>query len=130
MATLQKIRDHAGKLVMIIVGVALLAFVVGDLFKADGTFGSSRNTVGTIAGTDIPINYYQAKVDENTEIYKQNSQQNSLESSVYDQIQEETWQQLVYQYVIEEEFTKAGINVTPDELMDMVQGNFVDPQVM
>lgn len=130
MATLQKIRDHAGKLVMIIVGVALLAFVVGDLFKADGTFGSSRNTVGTIAGTDIPINYYQAKVDENTEIYKQNNRQNSLESSVYDQIQEETWQQLVYQYVVEEEFTKAGINVTPDELMDMVQGNFVDPQVM
>lgn len=115
---------------MIIVGVALLAFVVGDLFKADGTFGSSRNTVGTIAGTDIPINYYQAKVDENTEIYKQNNRQNSLESSVYDQIQEETWQQLVYQYVVEEEFTKAGINVTPDELMDMVQGNFVDPQVM
>ena len=130
MATLQKIRDHAGKLVMIIVGVALLAFVVGDLFKADGTFGSSRNTVGTIAGTDIPINYYQAKVDENTEIYKQNNRQNSLESSVYDQIQEETWQQLVYQYVVEEEITKAGINVTPDELMDMVQGNFVDPQVM
>ena len=130
MATLQKIRDHAGKLVMVIVGVALLAFVVGDLFKSDGTFGSSRNNVGTIAGTDIPINYYQARVDENTEIYKQNTQQNSLESSVYDQIQDQTWQQLVREYVIEEEYAKAGINVTADELFDMVQGNFVDPQVM
>lgn len=130
MATLQKIRDHAGTLVTIIVALALLAFIVGDLFKADGTFGSSRNKVGTIAGTDIPIQYYQAKVDENTEIYKQNTQQNSLESAVYDQIQDQTWEQLIRQYVIEEEYAKAGINVTADELFDMVQGNFVDPQVM
>ena len=28
------------------------------------------------------------------------------------------------------EYEKAGINVTADELYDMVQGNFVDPQVM
>ena len=130
MATLQKIRDHAGTLVTIIVALALLAFIVGDLFKADGTFGSSRNNVGTIAGTDIPIQYYQAKVDENTEIYKQNTQQNSLETNVYDQIQDQTWEQLIRQYVIEEEYEKAGINVTADELYDMVQGNFVDPQVM
>ena len=130
MATLQKIRDHAGTLVTIIVALALLAFIVGDLFKADGTFGSSRNNVGSIAGTDIPIQYYQAKVDENTEIYKQNTQQNSLESAVYDQIQDQTWEQLIRQYVIEEEYAKAGINVTADELFDMVQGNFVDPQVM
>ena len=114
----------------IIVALALLAFIVGDLFKADGTFGSSRNNVGTIAGTDIPIQYYQAKVDENTEIYKQNTQQNSLETNVYDQIQDQTWEQLIRQYVIEEEYEKAGINVTADELYDMVQGNFVDPQVM
>lgn len=130
MATLQKIRDHAGTLVTIIVALALLAFIVGDLFKADGTFGSSRNNVGSIAGTGIPIQYYQAKVDENTEIYKQNTQQNSLESAVYDQIQDQTWEQLIRQYVIEEEYAKAGINVTADELFDMVQGNFVDPQVM
>ena len=130
MATLQKIRDHAGTLVTIIVALALLAFIVGDLFKADGTFGSSRNKVGSIAGNDIPIQYYQAKVDENTEIYKQNTQQNSLESAVYDQIQDQTWEQLIRQYVIEEEYAKAGINVTADELFDMVQGNFVDPQVM
>ena len=130
MATLQKIRDHAGKFVMVIVGVALLAFVVGDLFKSDGTFGSSRNKVGTIAGNDIPIQYYQAKVDENTEIYKQNTQQNSIESSVYDQIQDQTWEQLIRQYVVEEEYAKAGINVTAEELYDMVQGNFIDPQVM
>lgn len=129
MATLQKIRDHAGTLVTIIVALALLAFIVGDLFKADGTFGSSRNNVGSIAGNDIPYQYYQARVDENTEIYKQNTQQNSLETSVYDQIQEETWEQLIRQYVIEEEYEKAGINVTADELYDMVQGNFVDPQV-
>jgi len=129
MATLQKIRDHAGTLVTIIVALALLAFIVGDLFKADGTFGSSRNNVGSIAGNDIPIQYYQAKVDENTEIYKQNTQQNSLESAIYDQIQDQTWEQLVRQFVIDEEYAKAGINVTADELYDMVQGNFVDPQV-
>lgn len=129
MATLQKIRDHAGTLVTIIVALALLAFIVGDLFKADGTFGSSRNNVGEIAGNGIPYQLFQAKVDENTELYKQNTQQNSLESAVIDQIQDQTWEQLVRQYVIEEEYAKVGINVTAEELFDMVQGNNIDPQV-
>lgn len=129
MATLQKIRDHAGTFVTILVALALLAFIVGDLFKADGTFGSSRNNVGEINGTSVPIQYYQALVDDNTEIYKQNTQQNSLESAVIDQIQDQTWNQLVRQYVIEDEYEKIGIKVTADEVFDMVQGNNIDPQV-
>jgi len=129
MATLQKIRDHFGILVTIFVAVALLAFIVGDLFKADGTFGSGHNNVGEINGNAIPVQVYQALVDENTETYKRNVQQNSLESAVIDQIQDQTWNQLVRQYVIEEEYDKIGINVTADEIFDMVQGNNIDPQV-
>ncbi len=37
MATLQKIRDK-GALLVIVIGVALLAFVLGDLFTSGSTF--------------------------------------------------------------------------------------------
>lgn len=129
MATLQKIRDHMGLLAAIIVAIALLAFIVGDLFKADGTFGSSRTAVGEINGNTIPIQNYQALVDENTELYKQNYQQNSVESAVADQIQEQTWEQLIRRFVVEAEYENIGINVTPDEVFDMVAGNNIDPQI-
>jgi len=43
MATLQKIRDK-GTLLVIVIGVALLAFVLGDLFTSGTTlFGKVRD---------------------------------------------------------------------------------------
>ena len=126
MATLQKIRDHIGTLAAIIVAVGLIAFIGGDMFKS---CEHTKNVVGAISGNDIPYTYYQSLVEDNTELYKQNYQQNSVESEVIDQIQEQTWEQLIRRYVIESEYQSIGINISSDEVFDMVQGNNVDPQV-
>lgn len=126
MATLQKIRDHIGTLAAIIVAVGLIAFIGGDMFKS---CEHTQNVVGAIGGNDIPYQYYQTLVEDNTELYKQNYQQNSVESEVIDQIQEQTWEQLIRRYVIESEYQSIGINISPDEVFDMVQGNNIDPQL-
>ena len=50
MATLGRIRNH-GVLLLIIVGLAMLAFIVGDFLSSSNTyFSRSREYVGIIEG--------------------------------------------------------------------------------
>jgi len=130
MATLQKIRNNAGLLVSIVIGLALLAFILGDLFRSSNSISAkSRSEVAEIAGKAVSIQEYQAKVDENIENYKSNSGQTSLEQSMIENIREQTWKQMVHEYVMSDAYEELGIAISGEELFDMVQGNNIDPQV-
>ena len=70
MATLQKIRNH-GVALLIIVGLAMLAFILGDFLNSGSSFfNRSRENVGTIAGQDIHYTEYEAAKEQLTEVYK------------------------------------------------------------
>lgn len=130
MATLQKIRNNAGLLVSIVIGLALLAFIMGDLFKPGRSMFSSGNNVAEIAGKSIPVQLFQQKIDENVENYKRNYRQSSLDANMMNNVQNQTWEQMVRAYVMEDEFAELGLGVSGDELFDMVQGNNIHPQIM
>ena len=67
MATLQKIRGKAGLLVGVI-GVALLAFIVGDLLNSGHTFfNMNRNKIAVVNGKKITPEEFQAQVQTRTE---------------------------------------------------------------
>ncbi|MFA6402271.1 MAG: SurA N-terminal domain-containing protein [Salinivirgaceae bacterium] len=130
MATLQKIRNNAGLLVSIIIGLALLSFILGDLLTSGNTlFNKSQNNVAEIAGKSIPIEMYQGKIDENLENYKRQTGQSSLDQPTMDRLQDQTWEQLVRDFAMEDELAELGITICGDELFDMVQGNNIDPQI-
>ncbi len=130
MATLQKIRNNAGLLVSIIIGLALLSFILGDLLTSGNTlFNKSQNNVAEIAGKSIPIEMYQGKIDENLENYKRQTGQSALDQPTMDRLQDQTWEQLVRDYAMEDELAELGLTICGDELFDMVQGNNIDPQI-
>ncbi|MBR4154111.1 MAG: SurA N-terminal domain-containing protein [Paludibacteraceae bacterium] len=53
MATLQKIRNQAG-LLIVVIGVALLSFIIGDFLSSGNTFlQMGRNNVAKVNGTAI-----------------------------------------------------------------------------
>lgn len=131
MATLQKIRNNAGLLVSIVIGLALLAFILGDLFKSGNSMSAkSRTEVAEIAGEAVGIQLYQAKVDENIENYKRNTGQSAVDQTIIEQLREQTWDQLVREYIMEDTYADLGIGISGEELFDMVQGNNIDPQIM
>ncbi len=131
MAALEKIRNKAGLLVSIVIGLALLAFILGDLLSSgQSIFSGSRNNVADIAGKSVPVMLYQSKIDETIENYKRNSGQNSVDENTVNQIQDETWNQLLQEYLMTDQYDEIGVTVSAEELFDMVQGNFIDPQVM
>lgn len=130
MATLQKIRNNAGLLVSIVIGLALLAFILGDLLRSGNSiFAKNQNEVAEIAGESVPIQLYQGKIDETIENYKKQSGENSLDQATIERLRDQTWQQLIHEYVMEEQFEEVGVSVSGDELFDMVQGNNIDPQI-
>ena len=76
MATLQKIRSM-GPLLVIVVGLALFAFVAGDAWKALQPH-TGKQDVGEINGESVSIQEYQNLLDEYTEVYKFSRQTNAV----------------------------------------------------
>ncbi|MDP4208654.1 MAG: SurA N-terminal domain-containing protein [Bacteroidota bacterium] len=123
MATLEKIRNKAGVLIAGVIGLALLAFILGDLLDSrKSLFTGGKNDVAKIAGKSIPVQLLEQKINDLTEIYKMNSGQSNLDETMTDNIREQAWQQLVNEYVMTKEFDKLGLAVSPEELFDQMEG--------
>jgi peptidyl-prolyl cis-trans isomerase D len=128
MATLQNIRNNAGVLVAGIIGLALLSFILSDLFSTGSTlFRSTKNEIGNIDGESVQVPDFQRKVEELGDIYKSNSGKNQIEESDWLQIREQVWQTLLREKILGKQYEKIGLAVTPDELFDLMQGNNPHP---
>ena len=137
MSTLQTLRDKAGVLVAIIIGLALLAFVLSD-FIGKGTGGKSKKyfEIAEIAGKSITYQDFEKKINKLTEIYKL-SGNGMIDESTSENIREQSWQQLIRENILNNEYKELGLGVCDEELFDLIQGNnphifirqmFTDPQ--
>ncbi|MFW5751799.1 MAG: peptidylprolyl isomerase, partial [bacterium] len=130
MATLETIRNRAGILIAIVIGLALLAFILGDLLGGGNTMFMSRQMeIGKIAGTSVSVNEYQQKIEELAEIYKLNSGQRTLDAATMEDLQDQTWNLMVQQTILNKQLEKLGLAVTPEEVFEMVQGENPHPTI-
>ncbi|MBN2350625.1 MAG: SurA N-terminal domain-containing protein [Bacteroidales bacterium] len=130
MATLEKIRNRAGLLVAIIIGMALFAFILGDLLSSGNSlFTNSQFEIAKVAGKSISYNVYQRKVDDLAEINKIQLQRNNLDEQTIDNIRTASWENLIQELVMDGEMKKLGIGVHSDELFDMIQGDDPHPLI-
>ena len=130
MATLQKIRNRGGLLVSIVIGLALVAFIVGDALSSGASLlNRSKNQVGEIAGEAISIQDYQQKVAENEETIKSMSNLPSLNEEQQRMIRENTWNQIVSENIMQKEYESLGLGVSGDELFDFTLGENMHPSI-
>lgn len=128
MATLEKLRNRAGTLVAVVIGLALLAFILGDLFGSGGSlFSRNQFEIAEIAGKSISYQNYQERVDHIAELNKVSRRVNALDEQTMENIREEVWNQIVQENVLGPSYNNLGIAVSSDELFDMVQGNNLHP---
>ena len=118
MAIIGKIRKHSG-LAVIIIGVAIAAFVIGD-FGKKRTHGTTD--IGTVNGESILYGDFNTKVDQALEAQKENSGSEKLSDQDAYQIRQTTWNNEVKTILMSEEFDELGLTVSPEELFDQVQG--------
>ncbi|MCF8370282.1 MAG: SurA N-terminal domain-containing protein [Bacteroidales bacterium] len=130
MATLQKIRNRGG-LIVIIIGIALLAFVLGDILnsKSGSLFSSSQYEVANVDDQSIPLQLYQQKLEEAYQAIKLLRGGEDLDEQVVESIQDQTWNSIIQTAVMESDYQQLGIGISSDELKDMFVGDNIHPIV-
>ncbi len=127
MATLQKIRDK-GTLLVIVIGAALIAFVLGDLLTSGTTlFGRAQDKAFVVNREVISTQQYADKITQFEEFQKMVSGQSSLDENVSSQIREAVYQQMVRDRLLGHQTAKLGLTVTKEELNDLVHGQSISP---
>ena len=122
MASLQRIRNH-GALLIAIVGLAMLAFILGDFLNSGSSFfNRSRENVGVIEGQKIHYTEYEAAKDQLTEVYKIESGRTDFDEDMSAQIRNQVWNMLMMDYTLRAQAKKIGMDVTVDELSELCIG--------
>ena len=122
MATLQKIRNH-GVALIVIVGLAMLAFILGDFLNSGSSFfNRSREYVGEIEGHKVHYTEYEAAKDQLTEVYKIESGRTDMDEDLSSQIRNQVWQMMLMDWTLRAEAERIGMDVTADELSELCIG--------
>ncbi len=119
MAAIGSIRKHSTFLV-IVIGIALAAFVLGDFAKGGG--GSRNVNVGEVEGEEITIMDFNYEAEKNIEATMQQQEKDRLTTKEIFSIKDQTWNDIVRRIIMDNEYDVLGLEVTSDELFDLIQG--------
>lgn len=119
MATLQKIRSK-GPLLVIVIGLALFAFIAGDAWKVLQPH-QGKQDVGEVNGEVLSAQDYQKMVDELSEVIKLTNGLNSLTEDQLNNVKDQVWQSYVNNKLIAEQAEKLGLKVTDAEIQNIIE---------
>ena len=119
MATLQKIRSK-GPLLLIVIGLAMLAFILGDAWKIIRP-NQGVQYVGSIDGEDITAMDFQHELEVYTDVVKFANQVQDLTEAQQNQIKDDVWSTIVRDRILNKETEALGLQVTDAELMETIE---------
>jgi parvulin-like peptidyl-prolyl isomerase len=114
MAVLNKIRQRSIFLI-IIIALALFAFIIGDIFQNLGSSSKSQTVVATINGEDIERDAFMNQVE--------NIQRQSGGSVSNTQAMNRVWDQEVRNKVMQTQFDAVGISIERDYMRQLLKQN-------
>ncbi len=138
MLSIQKLRNKAGLLIIIVIGLALVAFILGDIMspKKSSIF-QKDSIILKVDGQKIPATTYFELQKQFEDNYQANG--SSLDDNARNMIAMQAWEQLLRQSILQEQYEKLGlgimmpehgvIGISHEELKDMIVGNNIDPQI-
>ena len=115
MSIIQTIRDKAAVIVVGAIALSLIAFIVQDALGSKNRLFGSSSSIGSVNGTKISREEFQKKIDFYTKQNNGQMQQSQLVTGV--------WDLMVQKAVMDEQYEKLGIDVTSNELSDMLFGD-------
>ena len=131
MALIGTLRTKMTKWVVGAVAISMGAFIVGSDLFGNGPrsiFAGSQNNIGEIAGSTISIDEFNAVVQEqeNNYILSFGRQPGDREMT---SLRQQAWDLLIARKAIVPQYEKVGVEVTSDEVWDMIQGKNIDENV-
>lgn len=121
MAVIGTIRKQSG-LLIVIIGVALAAFVLGDFLSPGGGNNQVIN-IAEVLGEEVNYTYFDTKYEQALENQKRNQNKENLTQEEIFRLKQQTFDQIVQSIVMQNEYDEIGLSVTADELFDQIQGD-------
>ncbi|WP_232335555.1 peptidylprolyl isomerase [Mucilaginibacter arboris] len=125
------LRNRLGLIMVIVIGLALFAFIIGEVVHYGSSFmNGDRTTIGEVAGEKINYDDFSSKLEQNMQNFRQQSNQASLNPQMVSYVQQTTWNQEISQIIVQKQISKLGITVGDDESKALIQGSNPSPQII
>jgi len=121
MAAIGAIRKH-GVLLMIIIGIALLAFLLGDFKQLSSVF-SNDNTMAKIEGNKID-DQYRLEFDQTLALFKIVYEKSTLTENENYQVHDITWNTILEEKIYDQELKMLGITFT-NEMIEEITADMI-----
>lgn len=130
MATLEKIRSKSG-LLIVVIGVALLAFIIGDGISNSRNLFGDTNTVAKIGSQKIEYTDYQQKREELNSQIEQARRQNPAQYANFDNqlLSQMALDNLIGERLLDQAASDAGIETSGEQLRYYIMENPVNPRI-
>lgn len=113
---LESIRNRSG-LLMVVIGVAMFAFIMMDLMSSQRSSGPTDLSVGEVYGESIDVQDFDARVQTSFDQQKQSNPEIQIAS-----VRNAVWNSMKRELVFQKEYDASGVSVSNEELFDMIQG--------
>ncbi|NNJ88824.1 MAG: peptidylprolyl isomerase [Eudoraea sp.] len=115
MAILENIRKRTTVLILII-GMALFAFVISGIFTSDGFSGGKvGSSVGEINGQEISIDVFRKKIERASRNSGPNASSMQLVNSIWNQIERST--------LLDQQIASLGIEIEQDQIIEVIKNS-------
>ena len=130
MATLNTLRTKGGAVLAVVIGVSLLAFLLGDLAGSGGIlFNSSKMNVGRINGETVTYQEYLNRIERITRSQQIATGNENLNDEQTRQVRNAAWESIARELSFGPSLENLGLVVGPEELTDMATGEWISPVI-
>jgi len=117
MSIIQKIQDKGAWIVSVLIGIALISFIMMDYSKGNNMF-SNNTTVGKVNGEKITYVAFNDKVNQATQQMQAQGQNAPREA-----VQENVWNYLVQTTLLQQAYDQLGLVCTQRDIQDALAQN-------
>lgn len=125
MGAIGSIRKHSW-IAVLIVGIAIVAFIIGDLTK---NRNAGQFEIAKVGNTTYTIQDFNDKYEELKANYMRNQGVDQVTTDMEYRLREQVWQSMVEDTIMGTQYAKLGLRVTEDEANSMMfeDGTYTHP---
>ena len=123
---MRSMRANAKWVFYILAGSFVLWLAIGQVMEI---LQPSANVVLKVNGREVPVTFYQQRLQAAYEQYRQQTGQSALAREDEQQVQDQLTNQLIQEILLQQEYSRLGIQVSDEEIIEAARSS-PPPEIM